>query len=125
MRWTMLLFGLVLASCGGPAPTTSSGPVSELAGRIAGAPQSCAPNSPNENLRVIDSSTVAVGSGSTIYINHLGAPCPGLAPLSTLIIDVQTGRYCRGDRFRALEPEAIIPGPTCILGDWIPYRTRS
>jgi hypothetical protein len=23
---------------------------------------------------------------------------------------------------RGLEPGAVIPGPTCILGDWVPYR---
>jgi hypothetical protein len=67
---------------------------------------------------------VAYGFGRTIYINHFGGPCPGVAQLNTLIVDVQTDRYCRGDRVRGLEPGAIIAGPTCILGDWIPYRAK-
>jgi hypothetical protein len=116
---------MILASCGEPVATTSATPADELAGRLAGAPQSCVPSLPNESLRVLNSSTIAFGFGSTIYINHFGAPCPGVEQLNTLIVDVQTDRYCRGDRVRGLEPGAIIAGPTCILGDWIPYRAKS
>ena len=67
-------------------------------------------------------STLAYGSGATIYINRLGASCPGLRELSTIIAEVHGSEYCRGDRICANEPGSIIPGPTCNLGDWVPYR---
>ena len=124
MRWTILLLALVVAGCGERVATTSAAPPDELAGRVPGPPQSCAPSLRNESLRVLNTSTVAFGSGATIYLNHFAGPCPGVAPLNTMIVDVQTDRYCRGDRVRGLEPGAIIAGPTCILGDWIPYRVR-
>ena len=122
MRLTMLLSAAVLASCTQTAPTTTAAPVNELAGRVAGKPQSCVPSSPVANLHAIDASTLAYAYGSTIYANHLGAPCPALSKFNTLIIEVQTDRYCRGDRVRGLEPGAIIAGPRCILGEWIPYN---
>jgi hypothetical protein len=91
------------------------------AGRVAGPPRSCVRSEPNDALRAVNSATLAYGSGSTIYINRLGGSCPGLRELSTIIVDVHGGEYCRGDRIRALEPNSIIPGPTCNLGDWVPY----
>ena len=78
----------------------------------------------NQALRPIDASTLAYGWGSTIYINHLAAKCAGLSDLSTIIVETSSGHYCRGDRLHVLQQGAIIPGPTCSLGDWVPYRSR-
>jgi hypothetical protein len=74
------------------------------------------------SLHAVDPITITYGSGSTIYVNRLG-PCPGLRELSTIIVtSASSGQYCRGDRIRANEPGSIIPGASCNLGDWIPYR---
>jgi hypothetical protein len=74
-------------------------------------------------LHYVDPQTVAYGYGATIWINHLPGPCPGLEQLSTIIVDARDGtQYCRGNRIRGLEPGSIIAGPTCNLGDWVPYR---
>jgi hypothetical protein len=116
---------LVLVTASGCAPTAAPGTnglVRELAGYTAGPPQTCVATFPNQNLRVIDNRTLAYGYGRTMYVNHLPGPCPALEPLNTLIVDAQGGQYCRGDRVRGLEPGGIIPGPTCNLGNWIPYR---
>jgi hypothetical protein len=94
----------------------------ELAVRAAGAPQACIPTVSNGYLQAIDSSTLVYRSGTTIYINHPSEPCSAIAPFNTLIVDAQSGHYCRGDRARGLEPGAIIAGPICILGDWVAYR---
>jgi hypothetical protein len=126
MRCSMLIATVILltnASCARPTTPPGSVLAQELSGRIAGTPQSCVSSVPNQNLRVINQSTLAYGDGRTIYVNHLPGPCPGLGPLNTLIVDVQSGHYCRGDRVRGLETGAIIPGPSCNLGDWTPYRT--
>ena len=115
---------IALASC--TAAPLPSGPdpafQAELAGRTMGSPQSCIIANTNEAPRVIDAHTLAYGSGRTIYVNRLPAECPGLRPLTTLVIEVNGGNYCRGDRFRSVEPGSIIPGPTCLLSDWVPYR---
>ena len=112
-----------LASC---APQTPGPPnaafARELAGSVAGPPQTCVGTSPDQNLRVVDSRTVAYGWGRTIYVNHLPGECPALSQFNTLIVEASAGQYCRGDRVRGLEPGGIIPGPACNLGDWVPYR---
>lgn len=119
----LLVTACSIGGCTKPAEPARASDASELSGRVAGAPQSCVPNLANQNLRALDASTVALGSGRTIYINHLPGPCPALAPLNTIIVDASDGtRYCRGNRIRGLELGAIIPGPTCNLGDWVPYR---
>jgi hypothetical protein len=123
MRPLIMLAGLAVASCTQNAEPPGAALSRELAGHVAGPPQSCLSSYPSENLRVIDSSTLAYGTGRTIYVNHLGGPCPGIAQLNTIIVDAQDGtRYCRGNRIRGREPGAIIAGPWCTLGDWTPYR---
>ena len=122
MRTLPFILGLSVAACAGPAAPPGDASASLTAGRVAGPPQSCISTSTSEGLHAIDSATLAYGSGSTIYINRLGYRCPGLRELSTIITEVRGGQYCRGDRIRALELGSIIPGPSCNLGDWVPYR---
>jgi len=122
MRVAPIFAGLVLAACAGPVAPPGDASTSLTAGRMAAPPQSCVLSRTNEGLRAVDSTTLAYGSGSTIYINRLGGSCPGLRELSTVIVDVHGSEYCRGDRIRANEPGSIIPGPPCNLGEWVPYR---
>jgi len=122
MRVVPIFAGLVLAACAGPVVPPGDASASLTAGRVAGPPQSCVLSRTNEGLRAVDSTTLAYGSGSTIYINRLGGSCPGLRELSTVIVDVHGSEFCRGDRIRANEPGSIIPGPPCNLGEWVPYR---
>lgn len=121
MRALMLLSAAgLLASCTTQQP---DGFARDMAGRVAGPPQTCIPTFPNQNLRIVDPQTVAYGWGRTIYINRLAGPCPALSQFNTIIVQAGTGsQYCRGDRVRGLEPGAIIAGPSCNLGDWVPYR---
>jgi hypothetical protein len=113
----------LVASCSPAVAPSGSGLAGETAGRIAGPPQSCIPSYEQEGLRILDNGTVAYGHGRTIYINAMGTACPGMEPLSTLIVEPGlAGQFCRGDHVRGREIGANIPGPTCILGDWIPYR---
>jgi len=123
MRSSVLLC-IALAGCAPQAvqPGRSDTLAAELAGRTQGATTSCVSTFGSQNVRVVNASTVAYGQGSTIYINHLTSACPALDPYNTLIIETQGGQYCRGDHIRGLEPGAIIPGPTCFLGDWTAYK---
>jgi hypothetical protein len=124
MRTLILLSAIVLAGCARPAtPNGNSAFASEIAGRTAGSPQSCITSNQSANLRVVDPQTLAYDDGPTLWVTHLGAPCPGMQTLSTVIVEPKLGgQYCRGDHVRGLEQGAIIPGATCFVGDWVPYR---
>ena len=115
---------LAVASCTRPvAPAGKDSFAQELAGRTAGPPQSCINSQQSVNLSVVDSQTLAYHDGPTIWVTNLGAPCPGIATLSTVIVEPKLGgQYCRGDHVRGLEQGAIIPGATCFIGEWVPYR---
>jgi hypothetical protein len=94
----------------------------DLAGRTAGPAEECVSASTGVNLAARDSQTLVYSRGDTIWVNRLDAACPGLDPISTLVIEAHGSRYCRGDRIRALEPGSSIPGPYCILGRFTPWR---
>jgi hypothetical protein len=103
---------LVLAGCAAPGPQGPSRDQEalgrELAGREARAPENCVP----------------AERGRTLWVNRLEAECPGLRPLDTLVLEVQGSQYCRSDRFRTISAGSTIPGPTCLLGSFTPYRRR-
>lgn len=131
MRPLLLLLPFALASC---APTPQQEAASaqyaadkfaqEVAGRMPGATGTCVSTFGSENLRVVNRSTLAYGSGRTVQINRLPAPCPGLDQFNTIIVEAHGSQYCRGDRIRSLEPGGIIPGPVCHLGNWTAYTWR-
>jgi hypothetical protein len=126
MRLLPLL--LIVAACAAPradGPTRGQEALSrELAGREAGAPQTCIAATPSSSLIIVDSSTLSYRQGGTIWVNRLEAPCPGMRPLDTLVVELHGSQYCRNDHIRALQPGSSIPGPTCLLGGFIPYRRR-
>ncbi|MFL6737490.1 MAG: hypothetical protein ACJ8F4_10585 [Sphingomonas sp.] len=124
MRSLMLIATAgLLASCTRPVAPPEARFAQVIAGRTAGPAQTCISNNPAENLHVLDPRTVAYGYGRTIWIDRLAADCPGLNEANTTIVEAGVGgQYCRGDRVRGLEPGAIIAGPGCNLGDWVPYR---
>lgn len=127
MRKVIAIAALGVLSCTRPAQPSQHGQdffARELAGHVAQAPKTCINSYQSENLRVIDSSTIAYGSGRTIYVNKLPGSCPAMQELNTLQVMAQGSQYCRGDRIRGIEPGAIIPGPWCVLGDWTPYTMK-
>ena len=121
-----LVFLLVLASCSPvvPAPAGSDPFARELAGRIAGPARSCVSAIQSQGLRSVDSQTVAYELGRTLWVNRLEQACPAISPHNGISVELHGSQYCRGDRIRGFEPGAIIPGPSCTLRDWVPYRRR-
>jgi hypothetical protein len=110
----------MLGSCAAPPPAVPR-PLTELTGRTAGAPRDCLPSRPNESLRLADDRTTLVyGGGKTIWINALGPSCPfGLNDI--LIFEPSPSSYCRGDIVRSVDRDSHIPGPSCVLGAFVPY----
>lgn len=125
MRFAAFLVPLALAACtsqSAQTPQPRQQPV-ELAGRVAGTPQACVTIVPTQGLRVSDSDrhTLLYGSGRTLWANDLGPSC-GFGPNDILVMQPLNSRYCRGDVARSVDNTSHMPGPTCILGDFVPYR---
>lgn len=124
------VLALILAGCASDRDAVESRDAerlrAELSMRVAGAAQTCisTPIGPG-SLQAVDDRTLVSRQGGTIWVNRLRATCPSLRPLSTIVIEVYGSQYCRNDRFRALRPGEIIPGPTCFLGDFTPYRSAN
>ena len=122
MRLKLVLAVLTLSSCAAPPPPPSlPGQASELAGRTPGAPKDCLPTQPTENLRVADDrSTLLYGFGKTIWVNALGPSC-GFGLNDIPVLEVHASRYCRGDIVRSVDRDSHIPGPSCVLGPFVPF----
>ena len=124
MRYLVLL--VVLAGCTAYDPQARTKDqqqlAQDLADRTRGEPENCIPTEQSQGLTIVDESTIVSRRGRTIWVNQLRAPCPGLRPLDTLIVEVPSGQHCSGDRVRSVTPGTSIPGPVCILGEWTPYR---
>jgi hypothetical protein len=124
MRLLVLLVGL--AGCvgvgGDPSASDQNALTRELAGRVTGETKDCVSSSSSRALRAVDERTLVYERGATLWVNRLRSECPGVRPLSTLIVETEGSRYCRGDRIRGLESGSIIPGPTCVLGQFVAYR---
>ena len=73
---------LAVASCTDQpvAPNDTAAFAREIAGRVAGRPQSCIPTYQSTNLRVIDGQTLAYDQGATVWVNRLAARCPAIEP---------------------------------------------
>ena len=121
-----LVFLLALASCSPVAPVPAGGDpfARELAGRISDPAQTCVSTIESQGLRAMDSQTIAYELGRTLWINRLDQACPAISPHNTIVAESHGAQYCRGDRIRGLETGATIPGPTCTLRNWVPYRRR-
>jgi len=120
------LLSLTLAGCTAAGPledkASETALARELGDRVAGASEECVSQGQARALRVVDARTLVYHRGDAIWVNRLEHECPGLRPISTLVVESVGGRYCRNDRIRAVEPGTTIPGPTCLLGDFTPYR---
>jgi hypothetical protein len=97
--------------------------VSELAGRVVGPPQQCVSIESQQSLRVSDSDhhTLLYGNGRTIWANRLAQQCTFRSD-DVLVTEPTGPSYCRGDIVRSFDRLSRIPGPACVLGDFIPYN---
>jgi hypothetical protein len=137
MRATTVIFGLfasaVLAGCvqtdAQSVPLALDKDQSKLLGKlldgkIAAAPVNCISTFDADNIiRVSDDLLLFRQSGKLVYQNRLRAPCPGLADDDDILVTEQFGsQKCSGDLIRLVDRISGFQGPSCILGDFIPYR---
>ena len=121
MRIIRLALVPLLAGCAPQAPLPAEGPISEIAGRIAGPPQRCVPTDRTQGLQTVNRSTLVYGSGRTVWVNRLDPQCSGFSRWDLLVVESIGSQYCRGDLVRTIDPVSKIPGPACRLGDFVPY----
>jgi hypothetical protein len=96
----------------------------QIGGKVAGEAVSCISNLDQTNIiRVSDDLLLYQVSGRLVYQNRLKSPCPGLARDSDIIVTEQFGsQLCRGDIIKLVDRLGGIPGPSCALGDFVPFR---
>lgn len=122
MRLTFAILIMTLAGCtGGPSATTHYSALG-LQNRKAGAPERCVPIEPAQALRLseADPHTLLYGSGRTIWVNHLQNGC-NFHQGDPLVSESIGSSYCRGDYVRSFDSITKIRGPSCLLGDFVPY----
>lgn len=123
MRNLVIGLAALLAGCTAPppAPVPANAPISELAGRTAGPAQRCIQIVPNESLQIVSPNALLYGAGRTVWLNRPPGDCRGLRESDILVTDPVSAQYCRGDLVRSFDRHSRIPGPSCRLGDFVPY----
>ncbi|HEX6661547.1 MAG TPA: hypothetical protein VF067_06745 [Sphingomicrobium sp.] len=124
MAKTQVVGGAVLALlCSGCAPSNPAGgptPMPELVGRTAGPPQSCVNHDSSTSVHFTNRNALVFTSGPTVWLNT--TRCPALTDNDLPIFELSGSQYCRGDIVKTVDRYSGIPGPSCVLGDFIPYR---
>jgi hypothetical protein len=122
VKLRVTLLALLVCACAAPQPTEPRRQAIELAGRTAGVVQHCLPILRTEALRVSDTDQhmLLYGRGGTIWASDLGPGC-GFSVSDTLVTQSLAYRYCRGDVVRSFDRMSRIPGPSCVLGDFVRY----
>ena len=125
MRWIIVLALLSGCAARTPGPNHDEAELAqELQGRTEGAASDCVSVTPGRSLDIVSQDMLAYREGRTIWVNRIPGGCGGMRPFDTLVIEpFSPGRYCRGDRVRAMQPGTSIPGPFCRLGNFTPYRS--
>lgn len=126
---------LALAACAaGPMRSANADALSpeqlallerNLGGKVAGQPVSCIPGgNQNQTIRVSDDILLYRVSGNLVYRNELRGGCPGLARDDDIIVSrVHGSGPCRGDIIHLVDRSSGLSGPSCVLGEFVPYRT--
>jgi hypothetical protein len=93
----------------------------ELAGRTAGPPQRCVPIVQSEGLRISQNNphVLVYGSGRVVWANNV-SPCR-FGSDDILVTEPFGSSHCRGDIARSIDRISHIPGPACVMGDFVPY----
>ena len=118
----LALIALMIGGCTASTDNVRPPVALELYAKPIGPAQNCVPVSIGEDLTVIRDGTLGVRSGKTLWINDTGDACRSIRMMNTLIVERHGSQLCRGDHVRSVEFSGGIPGPVCILGNFVPYR---
>ena len=121
---TLLPLLLLAASCATVPDQEGTDPklTEALVGKVAGKPQMCIP--------LDDARSGEVYRGAILYrtsrkLNYVSVS-PGCSTFTRdpiFVNKLYSNRLCRGDIVEFVDRTGGIPGPSCVLGDFTPYRT--
>jgi hypothetical protein len=96
-----------------------------LAGKVAGAPVHCLPPQRTSGMTIIDDNTILFRrSSKLVYRNDPPGGCHPLSQGRFALVTRTTGSsLCRGDIAQVVDTVSRIPAGSCVLGDFVPYRT--
>jgi hypothetical protein len=128
---SLLLIGAALAGCS----TTAQPPAMRsaenqaqlqrlLAGKVAGPPVSCLPNTRADDMTVIDEDTVVFRqSGNRVYVGHMAGGCSMLGHAGYALLTKQLGSsgLCHGDIATVVDTHNGFTVGSCVIGDFVPY----
>jgi hypothetical protein len=123
----LLLCGLVASCNAAPPPTVTAAQASTagrlLAGKVAGPPVNCISEFRANDMRWIDSDTVAFKApGNRVYVNHFEGGCDNYGGRYALVTrQVATAQLCRGDIAGLVDPVSHYRAGSCTFGEFIPY----
>ena len=122
MRSGILIVATIAGAFAAPPNETGQRQATELMGRSAGTPQRCILIEPAIGFRVADGDrgTLLYGTGRRIWASHLKPGC-GFNRGDVLVVETIGSDYCRGDFVRSFDPVSRFAGPSCTLGEFIPY----
>ena len=125
-----LLLAPILASCAATPPPPSFDPYGAarlnafIGGKVAGAPSRCLPFRAS-NVQIINSNAIGYDAGAQTYVNHLQGSCGNITRGNYTIVTrpFGFGGPCRGDLAYLVDSSGMTVG-SCVLGDFVPYRSR-
>lgn len=122
MRSVVIGAIVTLAGCTpAPPPPDNNAPIAEIAGRVAGPAQRCVLTEQGVGLRVANRNTLTYRSGKAVYINRVQGSCGGYGQWDVIVTEPIGTQHCAGDLVRSFDPVSKIPGPSCRLGEFVPY----
>ena len=127
-----VLMVAAIAGCAPPPPAQvaaeqarSQARLAELvAGKVAGAPQSCLPPYRSDDMIVVDDSTIVFRDGATrVWVMRTQNPCNLLSagPYALVTKTVGGMGLCRGDIGQVADPVSSSTVGSCVMGDFVPY----
>ena len=129
MRGVAVLAALILSACAGRTLPQSEGSRTALQTELADyAPretQDCLPTTyDTATARAVDAQHIVyTRTRGEKWVSTLDAPCPGLRPSATLLIERFGSNVCRLDPVRDLgDRPTFIAGPRCPLGAFTRYE---
>ena len=129
-RMPLFILAAALAGCTtAPPPASRTAEGQEkltklLAGKVAGQPTECLPSFRQNDMVVIDESTIAFREGAgRVYVNRVIGACNGVGHSGYALVtnSFGGGRLCRGDIARVMDVQNGTTIGSCALGDFVPY----
>lgn len=122
-RIVLPLFALVASCTSLPLARDDSADLAkETVGKVAEKPRSCIALDDARGAKLFNDAIVYRVNRRLSYVNAAkGCNAFDIDPI--FVNEVSNGQLCRGDIIRLISRSGGIPGPTCVLGEFTPYRT--